>query len=90
MKHSGPLEHHDVQLVLETLLGDVLQGPVPVVVVIRAKVIGTADYLVPRGLVKHHSHVVLATDPRCNLHLGLKDGWQEGLEEEVSFALYTH
>ena len=33
MEHPWPLCHYDLQFVLETVVGDVLQGPVPVVVV---------------------------------------------------------
>lgn len=46
-----------------------MQGPIPIIVVVRTEMLPASLHLVPGGLIKHHSHVVLATDPRCNFNL---------------------
>lgn len=54
---------------LETLLGDVLQGPIPIVVIVGAEMIAAAHNLMPGCLIEDHPHVVLAANPWCYLHL---------------------
>lgn len=46
-----------------------LQGPVPIVVVIFTKVFCTANDFLPGRLVERHSHIVFAADPWCYLDL---------------------
>lgn len=57
----------------ETLLGDVLKGPVPVVIIVGTEMIAAAHDLAPGRLIEDHSHVVLAADPRRNLNLQVQD-----------------
>lgn len=58
-----------MELPLQALLGHVLQGPIPVVVIVRAEVAGAFPDIRPGGAVEGEAHVVLATDPRHDLHL---------------------
>ena len=50
-------------------LRDMLKTPVPVVIVVRAKLGGTLSQFVPRDTIKRHTHVVFARDPRDYLSL---------------------
>ena len=58
VKDTGNAGDHRFHLILEAGEGDVLQGPVPVVVIVRAKGFGTVTQLGPGGTVKHKAHVV--------------------------------
>lgn len=50
-----------------------LQGPVPIVIVVGAEVASTLPNIRPGGAVEGEAHVVLATDPRHYLHLQRKN-----------------
>lgn len=63
------LAHHDLPVVGEAGHGQVLQGPVPVVVVIGAEGVGTLDELLVRLSAQSHPHVVLSGLPGLHLHL---------------------
>ena len=69
MKDSWSLDQHNLQFFLETLFAEVLQWPIPVVVVIIAKVLATSMNFLPKCPFESHSHVVLCTFPWQNIHL---------------------
>lgn len=69
MEDSGAADYHRVQLVPQAVLGDVLQGPVPVVIVVLAEVLRAADDFHPGEAVERHAHVVFAAYPGRYLHL---------------------
>lgn len=48
---------------------DMLKAPIPIVIIVRAKLSGTLSQFVPRDTIERHTHVMLARDPRD--HLGL-------------------
>lgn len=53
-RYSGALTRRQASL------RDVLQAPVPIVIVVRAKLCGAFPQLVPRNAIERHAHVVLA------------------------------
>lgn len=63
VKDARSLDNHRVQLPLQALLGHVLQGPIPVVVVVGAKVSGAAPDARPGGAIEGEAHVVFAANP---------------------------
>ena len=69
MEDTWTLHHHCIQFVVQAALGNVLQAPVPIVVIIRAEEFGTVTDILPCAAVERHSHVVLAADPGCHLRL---------------------
>lgn len=81
VKDSGRSHHHGHETGLDsetgpgtptsrkTCLGDMLKAPVPVVVVVRAKLRRAFSELAPRRPVKGHSHVVFARYPRRHFRL---------------------
>lgn len=69
MEDSRPLDNHGVQLSPQTLLRNVLQGPVPVVVIVGAEVAGALPDVRPSGAIEGEAHVVLTADPGHDLHL---------------------
>ena len=69
VKHSGAFEEQDLQPVLDAVAADVLQGPVPVVVVEVAEEVPAPVDLSPKVPVEGHAHVVLGTDPLGQLKL---------------------
>lgn len=69
MENSRSTYNHGVQFVLHALLRDVLKGPVPVIIIVLAEVLGAAGHLLPCTFTKRHTHVMLATYPWRHLHL---------------------
>ena len=69
-------QHEDFQVArLDAAGRDLLEGPVPVVVVIRAEYLGAVLYLVPDVSGEGHPHVVLRGHPVSQL--GLKQNIEE-------------
>ena len=75
MEDSGLLYHEDCERFTETVVRDVLERPVPVVVVIRAEYLGAVLYLVPDVSGEGHPHVVLRGHPVSQL--GLKQNFEK-------------
>lgn len=69
MKYSWPFDNHRVQFAMQTLLWYVLQRPVPIVVIVYAKMICTLHNITPRTSIEAEAHIVFATYPRRHLHL---------------------
>ena len=69
MKYSRTLDHHHLQFLLCAVEGHVLEGPVPVVVIILTEVVTTLSNLVPLSSGKTDPHVVLPTQPAHHLSL---------------------
>ena len=69
VKDPGPLDQHDFQLGFKALLAEMLEGPVPIVVVKIAKVFFAGVYFPPECPFESHAHVVFRTLPGHNLHL---------------------
>lgn len=53
----------------QTGLRDMLKAPIPIVIVVRAKLSGTLSQFVPRDTIERHTHVMLARDPRDHFSL---------------------
>lgn len=64
-----------------------LQRPIPIVVVIFAKIFSTAYYIHPRGTVKCHSHIMFTTDPRCYFHLKINNTDAQNLRSIVTHKM---
>ena len=69
MEGPGPPGHQDLQLLLQAVEGHVQQGPVPVVVVKVAELLGARVDPAPQLAVEGHTHVVLGADPLGDLNL---------------------
>lgn len=69
MEDSRTSHNHSMQFMLQTVLGYMLQRPIPVVIVVFAEVVSTRQDLRPRAPIKGHPHVVLAAYPRRYFHL---------------------
>lgn len=54
---------------------DMLETPVPIIVVVRAKLVGALLEFVPGNAVERHPHIVFARDPGD--HFGLLDETQD-------------
>jgi len=55
--------------VVQAALRNVLQAPVPIVVIVRAEEFSAVTDILPGAAVERHSHVVLTADPRRHLRL---------------------
>lgn len=64
VEDAWSLHDHCVQLVFQAALGNVLQAPVPVVVIVGAEELSTVRNVLPGAAIERHAHVVLAADPR--------------------------
>lgn len=53
----------------QTGLRNMLKAPIPIVIIVRAKLSGTLSQFVPRDTIERHTHVMFARDPRD--HFGL-------------------
>jgi len=53
----------------QTSLRDILQTPIPIVIVVRAKLCGAFSQFVPRNTIERHAHIMLAGYPRCHFRL---------------------
>lgn len=53
----------------QTGLRDMLKAPIPIVIIVRAKLSGTLSQFVPRDTIERHTHVMLARDPRDHFSL---------------------
>lgn len=53
----------------QTRLRDILQTPVPVIIVIRAKLRGAFPQFIPRDAIKRHAHVMFTGYPRRHFRL---------------------
>ena len=69
MEHPGGFDEHDLHPFLETHETDVVERPVPVVIVEVAKMVAACVYLAPQFPVQGHPHVVLRADPLGYLDL---------------------
>lgn len=69
VKDSWSSDNHCMQFVFHAVLRDVLERPIPIVVVVFAEELRTADDFVPGLLVEGHPHVVFAAYPGGYLHL---------------------
>jgi len=69
VKDSWSFDKHDFQLGFKALLTQMLQGPVPIVIVKIAKVFFAGMYFPPECPLESHAHVVFRTFPGHNLHL---------------------
>ena len=69
MEDSWAFEEKDLQSILDAVVADVFQGPVPVVVVKVAKMFSTSVDSGPQISIERHAHVVLRAHPLCQLDL---------------------
>jgi hypothetical protein len=69
VEDSWSLHDHCIEFVFQAALGNVLQTPVPIVVVVRAEELGTVTDILPGAAVECHPHVVLTADPWCHFRL---------------------
>lgn len=69
VKYPRSFDDHRMQSIVYTLLGHVLQRPIPIVVVVRAKLTGAPDDITPNGAIECEAHIVLTTNPGYHLHL---------------------
>jgi hypothetical protein len=60
---------HGEELLLQTLVVDVLKTPIVVVVVVITKVFGTRFDFIPSFAVERHAHIVLGCNPRRDFNL---------------------
>ena len=71
MEHPGSFDQHHLDLLLETHETDVIERPVPVVVVKVAKVGAARAHLFPELPREGHAHVVLGRHPQGHVDLQL-------------------
>jgi len=65
MENSRASHNNDMQLMSHAVLGNFLQTPVPIVVVVIAKELSALANFPPGGSVECHAHVVFAAHPWC-------------------------
>jgi hypothetical protein len=63
VEDSWSLHDHCIEFVFQAALGNVLQTPVPIVVVVCAEELGTMKDILPGAAIERHPHVVLTADP---------------------------
>ena len=68
MEYSRLFNHEDCEGFSETVVRDVLERPVPVVVIKLTELSTAAQYLLPLSPSEGHPHVVLGGDPLRHLH----------------------
>ena len=69
VENSWTLEEQNLKSIFDAVVADVLEGPVPVVVVEVAKVFSTSVDLLPQSSIERHPHVVLCAHPLRQLDL---------------------
>ena len=69
MKYPWPRDHDDLQPSFETLQADVVEGPVPIVIVKVTEMLCAGVESGPQTPIKGHAHVVLGADPLRYLNL---------------------
>ena len=89
MKYPWPRDHDDLQPSFETLQADVVEGPVPIVIVKVTEMLCAGVESGPQTPIEGHAHVVLGADPLryLNLEPAVNDDHQF---LKILVALYTH
>ena len=83
MEHPRGLDQHHLDLLLETHETDVVERPVPVVVVKVAEVGAAGAHLLPQLPREGHAHVVLGGHPQGHVHLQMYGGDRQATRVEV-------
>lgn len=74
MEDSWTFDDHRMQLFLQTLLGHIMQRPVPIVVIVKTEMLRTLSYGRPSAAIESETHIVLAAYPghHFDLHVERK------------------
>ena len=69
MEHSWGFDQHHLDLLFETHKTDMIERPVPVVIVKVAEMGIAGPHLIPQLSREGHAHVVLSRDPAGHVNL---------------------